>query len=628
MDRIDVEHREDRPAAAAVAAGAPPVQDADQALWREFGQASSPEAYYRAWLALQARRIHGVSTGVVVLGPPGGPYAPAAFWPERARNLKHLAEVAERAIAERRGLVIPRPPRRDDPRSRFDVAYPIQVDGRLHGVVALDVTPRQERDLEGVLRQLQWGAAWLEVMILRDDLAVNVSIRERLQTALDLVATAFAHERFYPAATAFVTAAATKLNCDRVSLGFVERGRARVRSVSHTAQFAEKSNLMRAIAGAMDEAIDQQATIVYPAAADRPAQVTRMHMALSHDHGTAAACSIPVTMGGKVVGAITFERPQFEPGMLELAEAVAGLAGPVLELARRDDRWLAGKAMDSFRRAVGAVIGPRHLGMKAGVLAAAAAIVFLVFAQADFRVAGTTTVDPIVRQVAVAPVGGYIAEASARAGDIVRRGQLLARLDDRELRLERQKRASQYEQYVRQHQQAMAVRNAAQVVILRAQMDQVRAELALIDEQLRRLRIESPVDGIVVTGDLSQSLSAPIERGQTLFEVAPLDAYRLMIQIDERDIASVGLGQRGTLVLTGAPSESLAFTVEKITPVSTAKEARNYFRVEAKLERTDIRLRPGMEGVAKIEIDRRLLAWIWTRQVVDWVRLQLWTWLP
>jgi hypothetical protein len=50
--------------------------------------------------------------------------------------------------------------------------------------------------------------------------------------------------------------------------------------------------------------------------------------------------------------------------------------------------------------------------------------------------------------------------------------------------------------------------------------------------------------------------------------------------------------------------------------------------VEARLDETPERLRPGLEGVGKIEVDRRLLVWIWTRQVIDWLRLQLWTWLP
>jgi multidrug resistance efflux pump len=534
-------------------------------------------------------------------------------------------------MAERHGLVIPRPARREgDPsaRSHYDVAYPIQVGGDLHGVVAIDVAPRQETDLQSALRALQWGASWLEVMILRGDLTVNVTIRERLQTVLDLVATPFAHQTFSQAATAFVTAVATRLGCDRVSLGFIEHGRARVRAMSHTAQFGEKSNIVRAIAAAMDEAVDQDAIIVYPPPPDPPAQVVRMHGELSHNHGATAICTIPLTAAGYVLGAITFERPTFEPAMLELCEALAGMAGPVLDLQRREDRWLIAKAKDSVARAVGAIIGRRHLGLKASLAAAVAVILFLAFAEGDFRVAGSTTVDPIVRQAAVAPLPGYIFEAPVRAGDTVRRGQLLARLDDRELRLERVKRVGQYEQYARQHQQALAVRNAAQVVILAAQLDQVRAELALVDEQLRRVRVEAPFDGIVVTGDLSQSMSAPVERGQVLYEIAPLDAYRLMIQVDERDIASVKVGQRGTLMLTGAPSDTLDFVVEKITPVSTAKESRNYFRVEAKLDRTDIRLRPGMEGVAKIEIDRRLLVWIWTRQVIDWVRLTLWTWLP
>jgi hypothetical protein len=35
-----------------------------------------------------------------------------------------------------------------------------------------------------------------------------------------------------------------------------------------------------------------------------------------------------------------------------------------------------------------------------------------------------------------------------------------------------------------------------------------------------------------------------------------------------------------------------------------------------------------MEGVGKIEVGQQLFVWIWTRQVIDWVRLTLWQWLP
>ncbi len=215
-----------------------------------------------------------------------------------------------------------------------------------------------------------------------------------------------------------------------------------------------------------------------------------------------------------------------------------------------------------------------------------------------------------------------------RAGDLVHRDQVLVMLADNDLRLQRLKWASQLDQLTKQHQQAEAQRNPAQTLILAAQMDQARAETALLDDELARSRLRSPIDGIVVTGDLSQSLRAPVERGQVLFEVAPLDAFRVVLQVDERNIADVQVGQTGRLLLTGAPSKELPFRVTKITPVSMAKEGHNYFRVEAQLTDTPDRLRPGMEGVGKIAVDERRLVWIWSHDLLDWVRLTLWKWLP
>ena len=81
-------------------------------------------------------------------------------------------------------------------------------------------------------------------------------------------------------------------------------------------------------------------------------------------------------------------------------------------------------------------------------------------------------------------------------------------------------------------------------------------------------------------------------------------------------------------MLSAFPTEEIAVTVEKVTPVSTAKENRNFFRVEARFDQPHDRLRPGMEGAGKIEIDRRSLVWIWTHPIVDWMRLAAWSWLP
>ncbi len=606
----------------------------EQDLWREFAQAATPQQFYPSWLAIQCRLIPGTGAAVVLTGKPGtGPYAPAAVWPDGSTDIRPLAQVAEQALARRRGLVLRRPAGGGSggpSGERLHVAFPITLDGKLSGIVALDLSPRPEAGLQEALRQLEWGSAWLE-LIQRRSVAVDGGARERLQAVLDLVASALGQERFFAEATAFVTTLATRLGCERVSIGFLARDRARVRAVSHSANLGKQTNLLRAIAAAMDEAMAQQAALVHPAPAGGETRITRAHEQLGRDHGAGTICTVPFADGTRMIGALTLERVAdrpFDASTVELCEAVAALAGPTLELRRRDDQWLVVKAAAAGRRQLAHLVGPRHVALKLGVAVVLALAALLGFARGDYRVSARTVMEAGVKRAAVAPFNGYIKEASVRAGDAVRRGQVLAVLEDRELRLERAKVQSQQEQLVKQHSQALASRNAAGVNIAAAQIDQARAQAALLDEQLARTRVVAALDGIVVTGDLSQSLGSPVERGQVLFEIAPLDAYRAALQVDERDVADVAVGQRGALMLAASPSDPIGLTVEKITPVSTAREGHNYFRVEARLDRTPDRLRPGLEGIGKIEVDRRRLVWIWLRPVVDWVRLTLWTWLP
>jgi RND family efflux transporter MFP subunit len=613
------------------------VGDADTPLWRQFAAASTQEAFCSSWLALQCRFVAGVCGGVVLLRDPeqGRPFAPVAFWPDRQSDLRHLAAVAERAIAERRGVVVerdaPSPSASSEARPRYDVAYPIQVADQVFGVVALDLDWRPERQLHDVLRQLQWGCGWIEVLSHRRASAQESWPAQRLQAVVETLATMGGHERFKGAAFALVTALGTRFACDRVSLGFVHGGEVEVQALSHSAEVDADTNLLRAITAAMEETIDQHTTINYPTASHEAGVVTRAHEELARRYHNGSICSIPLTAHGRVVGAITLERPAdrpFEQGTLDVCESVVQLAGPALETQRRDDRWLIGKITDAGREQIEHLIGPRHVALKLSTAGLVLAVIFFAVFKTEYRVSAKTVIEPMTRRAIVAAFNGYVAEAPARAGDVVKSGQVLSQLDDRELRLERSKWASQEEQSRKQYYEALGLRNAPQVQILTAQLDQARAQVALIDDQLSRTREVAPFDGVIVSGDLSQSLGSPVERGQVLFEVAPLDAYRIVLQVDERDIADVALGQQGRIVLSGFPQQPLPFTVSLLTPVSTASEGRNYFRVEATLPTLPERLRPGMEGVGKIDVDRRRLIWIWTHDVVDWVRLRLWRWLP
>jgi multidrug resistance efflux pump len=204
----------------------------------------------------------------------------------------------------------------------------------------------------------------------------------------------------------------------------------------------------------------------------------------------------------------------------------------------------------------------------------------------------------------------------------------LSSFDDRDLRLERLQVASERTQLLARVQDATARGERAEAQVIAAQIRQSDAHLALLDEQLARTQVRAPFDGLVVSGDLSQSLGAPLQRGAVMFEIAPLDGYRVVLEVDEHDIATLAEGQRGTVILAALPSAQLEFAVRRITPVAAVAEGSNVFRVEADLAAPDPRVRPGMRGVAKISIDERRLSFIWTHEIVRWMRLSLWAWWP
>lgn len=607
----------------------------DQAIWRQMHEAPSREVFARGWLILQCTQITAATRGVIVLGAPDhGPFAPLAFWPEGKGGNLGLTSAAELALQERRGVLRDARLNASESGSRTEVchiAHPLLIDGQLYGVVAVELTSRPEHALRAAMRQLQWGAAWLENRIRREEKRQVSPHNQRLATVLDWLTTCVEGERFQDAATAFVTEMATALGCERVSLGFLAGRNIRVRALSHSASFSHKSNLVDRIGEAMDEAMDQRATLLYPPHREDAIRLTRCQVRLSDEFGHCAVLTVPISRNGRVIGGLTLERSAerpFDSDMVELCEVAASMAGPILEDRLRDDRWLPVKIGHAAKTQLEHLIGPGHVGVKVGSALSLLLVLFFGFATGDYRVTADTKIEGAIQRVVTAPFDGYVLEAPRRAGDVVRQGELMARMDDRDLELERMKWFSQREQYLRQYRDALAKAGWADVSVLKAQVGQAEAELALVEEQLARSRITAPLDGLVVSGDLSQSLGSPVARGDVLFEVAPLDAYRVILEVDDSDMKDVRLGQRGDLVLTGESSAVLPFSVQKITPVSESREGRNFFRVEALLDKTPSFLRPGMKGVGKIEIGERKLIWIWTHTLIDWLQLWVWSFWP
>ncbi len=128
----------------------------------------------------------------------------------------------------------------------------------------------------------------------------------------------------------------------------------------------------------------------------------------------------------------------------------------------------------------------------------------------------------------------------------------------------------------------------------------------------------------MISGDLSQRIGGSVNRGEVLFEIAPLTGYRVVIEVDERQIADIAAGQTGEVVFGAIPERAFGLVIDEIIPVALARDGRNMFRVEAHLSETSDSLRPGMNGVGKIDIGERKLIDIWTRPILEWVELTLW----
>ena len=617
----------------AEATGGARISFLDQALWKQFGEATTPETFVRAWLGLQCRRIGGVTGGVAVLGEPDdGPFAPAAFWPDDRAGNDGLSGVAELALAERRGVVQGQEGNDAVGSPQVcHVAYPFLVDDRLYGVVAIELNASSRGQLRRVMRQLQWGVGWVEVMLRREHIRSDQARIERTGAAFDLVATALEQERFEAACNATVTELAMRLDCDQVSIGFVRRRRAVVAAVSHAAMFGRRMNLIRDIGATMDEAIDQAAIVVYPPRDDWEYRIVRAHAELARSHGAGFILTVPLHCGGRFFGALTFERPPgaaFDEDAIELCDCVAGVVGPILEEKRHNDRLIVTKVAESLWVQLRRLFGPHYFGRKLATVIAAAVVGFFAIAEAEYQVTSPATIEGAVQRTIVAPFDGYIGSEHVRAGEVARQGSLLATLEDRDLVLERLRWVTTRNARLTEYDRALAKRERAQTKIIQAQIEEAEAEVALLDAQIARTRLTAPFDGLIISGDLSRSVGAAVRRGDELFQIAPLDSYRVILEVDEREISDVEKGQRGILLVSSIPHEPLSYTIERITPIAEAEEGRNFFRVEARLNVVSERLRPGMGGVAKTSVEDRLLIRIWTDELIDWVRLAIWKWLP
>lgn len=599
-----------------------------EAAWRAFLTAQTDERFFSSWLRVLCEPLPAITSAVVLLrSEREQTFIPIALWPEAPRDLSYLGPITGEALRLNAGVLRPVPAGAVG----FHAAIPLQGPAEPVGLAVFEMNVRLEAEAQRLLRHVHWGLGWtLEFLSRRHSGSLARSV-ERLSTVMDVLADLLRPVPIQQLLLELVNQVTRHVHAAQVVIGLSENNHLRVAAMSDVAYFETNSDAAAYYLAAMEESIEAYEPIRYVTGATTNPQSRPAHAHLAAYSRATAVMTVPLQLGSRTLGAFCAERAGGSPFSDEEADwlnALSGLLPAVLEQRRRADQSAVARAQDTLGGYARRLLGPGHLTWKCSALAGLALLALLFGVHVDYRVTAHTVIEGEIQRSAVAPFDGYVEISAVRAGDIVHRGELLYQLDDRDLRLERDKWANEREQHARELRQALATQDLANVEVIEAQLKQSEAHLALAEEQISKARVTAPFDGVVISGDLTQLIGSPVERGKKLFEIAPLQAYRVILEVDERDIRHIGANQGGTLMVTSLAERSIPFRVSTITPVSTAKDGRNYFRVEARLQSAPETLRPGMEGVGKIVVGNRQLGWVLTHGAIDWIRLWVWRWLP
>jgi hypothetical protein len=537
-------------------------------------------------------------------------------WPEDEEPEQALLDLALKAHQTRRQLILPANSH-NVPGSDI-IAVPLASDAESNGSVALCMSARSVQEQTAALQALQWSLGWLQLLQNQAD---------NSQTADSQWLEGLISKAQSPAE--LVESFAEQFHCDRVTLALGDARRLVITTTYPPVELKRETGLLRTIKEAMFEALDQQTLLCYPPLNSAGDLVLRSQQSLTETLGPSALCTLPLMVDGAAVGALLLERHRQQPFTQReqtLCQRAAGLLALPLHQQQRYDQPLVRLIGERLRRRLHSWLGPQGLWLKLSLPALALLLLMSGLIEGDYRIEARANLEGRIQRVVTAPFDGYLREVSVKAGDIVAMGALLCQLEDRDLRLEQAKWETELAKLQREQREALASHERSRVAILRAQREQLQAELELVEMKLERSRVKAPLHGVIVSGDLSQSLGAPLKRGEELFKIAPLESYRVMLQVDERDIGAVQIGQSGSLRLAGYPHLEHRFYVKRILPLSTAVEGSYLFTLEAELEQVSEQLRPGLQGMAKIDAGKRSLLWLAGHRLSDWLQLQLWRW--
>src|SRR5918993_4233350 len=263
-----------------------------------------------------------------------------------------------------------------------------------------------------------------------------------------------------------------------------------------------------------------------------------------------------------------------------------------------------------------------------------------------------------LQTVAIAPrTGGRLLSVNVQLGDRVRRGQVLAKVEDREI--VEQVRAAEASQEVAKAtiRQREADLNVSQLNFDRsknlfdrgllakqalddaesrylasvAQLDLSKAQLSQNDARLQELRINlqnttvaSPVDGFV--GRRNVDPGAMVSTNTAIASVVDISRLKLIVNVVEKDLRMVTAGDVGVVEVDAYPGEKFNGRIARVAPV--LDPATRTASIEIEIPNTDNRLKPGMYARISLTVEERKNALVAPKSAVIDFENKRGVWVP
>jgi biotin carboxyl carrier protein len=264
-------------------------------------------------------------------------------------------------------------------------------------------------------------------------------------------------------------------------------------------------------------------------------------------------------------------------------------------------------------------IHPKALLIPLGIMACILAMPIPYYPRRD------CTFEPELRHYVASPVAGRISSCEVVPGDRVSKGQLLARLDEEQMRRDLATAEAELEGAIKKNNAAIASKSSGEAGMARVEITRAQTKIESLQEQMKRMEVRANSPGIVVQGDWKKSIGMPVTLGQNLFEIAELDSMVAEVQLHAYDLCEVKVGDQVAVRADCSGNQSFQGEISRIEPRAIVIDNEAVFIADVVIRDPELRLRPGMQASAQIEAGWRSVAWMLFSRPYRWL-INQWVW--